>query len=165
MSNGWAKNCNGCGGGSGDCYEDVIWHSGSQAIGNTVCGFINSWTINGNQYRITIDSAGNAVSRNRDSYQTSCMICMCDGILTEKTCPSGADSSEGDTHYYRQMDANGMTYTQAQAKCTGDLEMARFQTQEEYNLISALVGKLIEEQSGNSDILCYIVLAINRLVW
>ena len=44
-------------------------------------------------------------------------------------------------HYYQEIDNGGMTYAEAQTKCTGKLGMARFYTQAEFNLIEELVGK------------------------
>ncbi len=110
-------------------------------IGSTVCNFVSSWTINGNQRRVTLDSGGNARSVDRDSYQTSCMICMCDGTAPSGECPQNPDRSEGTRHYYRHMDNNGMNYAQAQGSCTGQLSMARFDTQAQFNHIKQLVGK------------------------
>ncbi len=142
MSNWYGKSCNGCGGGSGDCYEDVHWKSNAAQIGSTVCNFLNSFDIGGSsERRIKIDSAGNAQSVDRDTYKTSCMICMCDGTAPSGECPENPDKSEGTRHYYRQMDNNGMNYAQAQGTCTGQLSMARFDTQAQFNHIKQLVGK------------------------
>ena len=140
VSNWNERYCIGCGGGHGDCHEDVVWKSDTSQIGSTVCGFLTSWTVNSNEWRITIDSGGNARSRLRDSYQTSCMICMCDGTAPSGECPENPNKSEGTRHYYRQMNNNGMNYAQAQGTCTGQLSMARFDTQAEFNHIRQLVG-------------------------
>ncbi len=78
---------------------------------------------------------------DRDTYQTACMICMCDGNVSDGTCPENPDKTEGTRHYYQEIDNGGMTYAEAQTKCTGKLGMARFYTQAEFNLIEELVGK------------------------
>ncbi len=140
MTNGYGRTCNGCSGGNADCYEDIIFWTEVEYIGTTKCNYFTSWSVTGSELRVTIDSGGNAQSRNRDSYQTSCMICQCDGTAASGICPENPDRSEGIIHYYREMDNGGMTYAEAQTKCVGQLSMARFYTQAEYNLIEQLVG-------------------------
>lgn len=70
------KRCTGCASDGSDCHEDVIWMDG-QAIGDTVCEFFSSMTVENDKMTVFLES-GVQLKSEVSSFTSKCYICMCE---------------------------------------------------------------------------------------